>query len=194
MDSRGEVGNLLAGSFVLFSCEGAAEGVVIQTLFDADRLVVPRERVVVDPVQYTPYTRLRKAGDIAARFFGTSYEGLGASGLMLARIVDSRAGKFVLPRRWHDSAVVESFFTRPEIEMLVIHAEGAYGQWLRASRRDRQLRPSEFCKGELRFPQVKESSFLKNYWQGDKLVAAIQAYDEHRRHVGDELSLGDLLA
>ena len=191
---RDEIGQLLDSSFVLFSCEGAAEGVIVKKLFDAGVLRVSPERVVVDPVQYTPYTRLRKASDIAGRFFGTSYEGLGASGLLIARVVDSRAGKFTLPRAWRESAVVESFFTRPEIEMLAIHAEDAYERWLRASRRDRQLRPSEFCKGELGLARVKESAFLEEYWDVDRLVAAINAYDARRRHADEEHSLGDLLA
>lgn len=70
---------------------------------------MPSERVVEDPIYFTPYTRLRKAEQIAQRFFGTSYVADGASGLLLARIVDSRAGRFVLPRRWAESCAVESF-------------------------------------------------------------------------------------
>lgn len=37
-----EVETLLKNRFVLFSCEGTAEGVVIQVLYDNDLLVVPR--------------------------------------------------------------------------------------------------------------------------------------------------------
>lgn len=124
MDRR-DVRKLLRSRFVLFSCEGTAEGAVMQRLYDEDALVVPRERVVVDPMMFTPYTRQRKADSIARTFFANSYEGYGASGLLIARIVDSRAGRFVLPRRWNKNVAVESFFTRPEIEMLVIHTEGA---------------------------------------------------------------------
>jgi hypothetical protein len=191
---RGGVRELLGSRFVLFSCEGAAEGVVMQRLYDEDVLAVPSERVVVDPMMFTPYTRLRKAGDISQRFLGTSYEGYGASGLLIARIVDSRAGKFVLPRRWSRDVAIESFFTRPEIEMLVIHAEDAYGVWQKACRRDRQLRPSEFCKGQLGLDRVKETVFLRDYWDTHNLVGAIKSYDEHRGRKDGELSLGDLIA
>jgi hypothetical protein len=123
MDRR-DVRKLLRSRFVLFSCEGTAEGAVMQRLYDEDALVVPRERVVVDPMMFTPYTRQRKADSIARTFFANSYEGYGASGLLIARIVDSRAGRFVLPRRWNKNVAVESFFTRPEIEMLVSRKRG----------------------------------------------------------------------
>lgn len=78
--------------------------------------------------------------------------------------------------------------------MLVIHAEGAFEAWLRASRRDRSLRPSEFCKGTLGFGRVKERVFLEKYWDGHDLVRAIRCYDENRGRRRDELSLGDILA
>ena len=61
MDRR-DVRKLLRSRFVLFSCEGTAEGAVMQRLYDEDALVVPRERVVVDPMMFTPYTRQRKSG------------------------------------------------------------------------------------------------------------------------------------
>ena len=86
-----------------------------------------------------------------------------------------------------------SFFTRPEIEMLAIHAAGAYAKWLGASRRDKRLRPSEFCKGSLGMSGIKSGEFLDSYWTADRLVKAIRAYDEHRNRSKGELSLGDLL-
>lgn len=192
--SRTNVGELLDSRWVLFSLEGGAEQVVIDKLIEADALRVPRQRIVDDPITFTPYTRLRKADKIAQRFFGTSYYDDGASGLLLARIVDSRAARFVLPRRWENSCVVESFFTRPEIEMLAIHAEGAFKEWINASRRNRQLRPSEFCKGDLRMPNIKSPSFLEAYWDECRLINAMHAYDQHRNRASGELSLGDLLS
>ena len=188
-----EITEMLTSRYVLFSCEGTAEAVIIGKLYDGGCLVVPAKRVVEDTTYYTPYTRVRKAGQIAQRFLGTSYAVDGASSLLIARIVDSRSGRFVLPKRWSDSCVVERFFTRPEIEMLAIHAEGGYEDWRRQSRRNRQLRPSEFCKGDLGLRDIKSFGFLDSYWTADKLVRAIRAYDEHRDRSSGELSLGDLL-
>ena len=139
--------DILSSRFVLFSCEGTAEGAVIQVLYDNDLLIVPRERVVKDAlIVDRPYTRKRKAAEIANDYFSMNYETAGAEGLAVARIVDSSAPKFEFPKRRQNGTKVLSFVTRPEIEMLAIHAEGAYRDWVNATRRDRQLKPNEFCK------------------------------------------------
>lgn len=193
MDSN-RLRSLLRSSYVLFSCEGTAEAVCIQKLVDAEALVVPRANVVDDPIFFTPYTRLRKADDIAGRFLRTTFEGEGVSGLTICRIVDSRSAKFRLPRQFEGACAIASLFTRPEIEMLVIHAMDAYDEWSKMSRRNRQLKPSEFCKGHLGLAHVKERGFLEGFWDAGKLVKAIEAYDARRSHADGELSLGALLA
>lgn len=191
---KDELRRLLRSSYVLFSCEGTAEAVCIQKLVDAKALVVPRANTVDDPIFFTPYTRLRKADDIAGRFLRTTFEGEGLSGLTICRIVDSRSGKFRLPRQYEGDCAIASLFTRPEVEMLVIHAMDAYDEWSKMSRRNRQLKPSEFCKGQLDLAHVKERGFLEGFWDAEKLVKAIDAYDARRSHADGELSLGALLA
>lgn len=49
--------DILSSRFVLFSCEGTAEGVVVQVLYDNDLLIVPRERVVKDALIVDRLTR-----------------------------------------------------------------------------------------------------------------------------------------
>lgn len=188
--------NNLTQRFVLFSCEGTAEGVVIQTLYDNDLLVVPRNHVVMDNTYFDrPYTRLRKADKIADEYFGMSYESNDASGLTVARIVDSKSAKFEFPKRRQNGTEVLSFFTRPEIEMLVIHAECAYGEWQKASRKNRQLKPSEFCSNNLGLSSIKEAPFLRDYWSdASKLVNAIHRHAEKAQRGRGELLLVDLLA
>lgn len=125
MDS--DVKRALHSRFVLFSCEGTAEGVVIQRFYDDGLLLVSPDRVVSDAVYLNrPYTRTRKAADIVNQYLGMDYAVGGAEGILIAGIVDSRSPRFVLPREVRDDVLVLSFFTRPEIEMLVIHKEGAY--------------------------------------------------------------------
>ena len=180
----GDVRSMLERRYVLFSCEGAAEGVVIQKLFDEDLLAVRRERVVLDSVYVDrPYTRTRKASDIARQYLTMNYAVDGAEGLLIARIVDSRAPSFELPRGAREGAEVRSFFTRPEID-----------EWLRKSRRNRSLRPNEFCKQELGLSRIKEAAFLKEYWSsGAVLVGAIREYASKCRRRENELLLADLL-
>ncbi len=191
---RDELRGRLSSSYVLLSCEGTAEAVCVEKLLESDSLVIPRRNVVDDPIFFTPYTRLRKADDIAGRFLRTAFEGDGVSGLVICRVVDSRSAKFRLPKRYEGSCEVVSLLTRPEIEILVIRAMGAYDEWARASRRDRQLRPSEFCRGHLGLRHVKERQFLDDFWNPQALVQAIREYDGRRPRADGELSLGVLLA
>lgn len=190
-----DIANELRSHYVLFSCEGAAEGVVIERLFESGKLVVPEERVVLDPITYKPFTRLRKAKDIENRFFAQNYAVDGAEGLLLARIVDSRNVKFALSRINCDAALVRTFITAREIEMLVIHAEGAYEDWCRISKSNRQLKPSEYCVDILRLSEVKSADFLRDYWSdAEKLVLAIKAYASKRgKRKTDELMLANLV-
>lgn len=187
--------DLLKRRYVLFSCEGTAEGVVIQVLYDSDLMIVPRSRVVMDAVwDDRPYTRARKASAIADQYFGVDYAADGAEGLAIARIVDSHAPKFELPRRQQNGTEVVSFATRPEIEMLLIHAEGSYKAWLSASKKNRQLKPSDFCKQQLGLSDVKEMGFLKEYWaDSDKLVWAIREHARCAKRQPGEYLLVDLL-
>ena len=190
-----DAAHVLANRFVLFSCEGTAEGVVVQQLYDNDLLAVPRNRVVKDVVLVNrPYTRKRKASEIADLYFSIDYEVDGAEGLAIARIVDSRAAKFEFPKRQQNGTKVLSFFTRPEIEMLVIHKEHEFDAWQRATRKDRQLRPAEFCKQTLGISNIKEAEFLKRYWANpDDLVMAIRSYAAKIKRSPGELLLVDLL-
>lgn len=190
-----EIKHALLNRYVLFSVEGVAEGVIIERLYESGLLLVPKDRVVTDD-QYIdrPYTRARKAADIAREYLGVNYAVNGSEGLLIARIVDSRAPSFSLPRGVRGAATVESFFTRPEIEMLVIHREGAYSDWLRESRRNRQLKPSQFCKGTLGLDKVKETELLKSYWSdADVLVRSIRAYAQACHRQKGEYVLADLL-
>lgn len=187
--------DILSSRFVLFSVEGTAEGILVQVLYDNDLMIVPRERVVKDAlIVDRPYTRKRKAAEIANDYFSMNYETAGAEGLAVARIVDSSAPKFEFPKRKQNGTKVLSFVTRPEIEMLAIHAEGAYRDWENATRRDRQLKPSEFCKQRLGLDKIKEKDFLEEYWgDGERLVKAIRAHAATSKRKNGELLLVDLL-
>lgn len=190
-----EAVHVLENRFVLFSCEGTAEGVIVQTLYDNDLLIVPQERVVKDVVMVNrPYTRKRKASEIADLYFAMDYEADGADGLAIARIVDSGSGKFEFPKRRQNGTEVLSFITRPEIEMLAIHNEDAFSLWQRLSRKNRQLRPSDFCRQELGLRDIKEKDFLERYWSNPcNLVASIRMHAEKTKRGSGELLLVDLL-
>ena len=79
--------------------------------------------------------------------------------------------------------------TAPEIEMLIIHAEGAYDQFKRSGKK-----PSEFCKTNLRMHDVKSYDFVKQYFSNPQLL--VKAIKEYRRTANipkGEYRLSDLL-
>lgn len=78
--------------------------------------------------------------------------------------------------------------------MLLIHAEGAYKTWLSASKKNRQLKSSDFCKQQLGLSDAKEMGFLKEYWaDSDKLVWAIREHARCAKRQPGEYFLVDLL-
>lgn len=186
---------LMRRRFVLFSVEGSAEAEIMCSLIEHDALIVSREHLVADHSDPTRlYTRTRKASAIADQYFNFNYQSATASGLLIARITDTPTGKFKLPARVRDEAEVLSFYTKPEIEMLVIHREGAFRDWEKASRKDRALRPKEFCKQMLGIQNVEETPFLRAYWEDcEALKKAIVDYAHTARRGKDELLLVDLL-
>lgn len=182
--------------YVLFSAEGAGEGIILNKLFDAGMLIVPSDRVVKDRMTFKPFTRLRKANQIADQFLNESYPVGSESRLLIARLIDSSTPAFPLPKQYRDTAIVRSFITSPEIEMLVIYKESALDAWKRKSRQNRQLKPSDFCKQYLKISDLKSQQFLEEYWSDEvELVSCIQQYAQHHtRKSPDTFFLVDLLA
>lgn len=83
----------------------------------------------------------------------------------------------------------ENVITAPEIEMLIIHSEGAYERFKRSGKK-----PSEFCKVDLRMHNVKSYDFVKDYFSNPQtLVNAIKEYRRTANIPKGEYSLSDLL-
>lgn len=118
----------------------------------------------------------------------------GAEGLVVGRIVDSKSPRFDIPRKQNNGTEVLSFHTRPEIEMLVIHCENAYGAWLKYKRRHKGVKPSDFCKSELGIIEVKQTEFLKKCWSdGPVLAQCVRAHASKAQRERGDLLLADLL-
>ena len=83
----------------------------------------------------------------------------------------------------------ENVITAPEIEMLIIHSEGAYERFKRSGKK-----PSEFCKADLRMHNVKSYDFVKDYFSNPQtLVNAIKEYRRTANIPKGEYCLSDLL-
>lgn len=84
---------------------------------------------------------------------------------------------------------VINIITAPEIEMLIIHSEGAYDKFKRSGKK-----PSEFCKTDLRMHDVKSYDFVKDYFSNPQtLISAIKEYQRTANIPKGEYSLSDLL-
>lgn len=190
-----KIKNELKTHYVLFSVEGGYEGIVIDKLVNAEALVIPQNFIVKDRMTYKPYTRMRNAKDIAEQYLNENYQTENADKLLIARIIDSKTPKFNLPKKYQDNAIVRNFITSPEIEMLTIYKENAYKNWLNHSNANRQLKPSEFCKQELKLSKIKSPSFLEEYWDNTSdLIKCIRKYAQnHQRQASNNFFLADLL-
>ena len=185
----------LQNHYVLFCVEGTAEGVVINKLVDAGFLLVPTSHIVKDRMTFKPFTRTRKAKDIAEHYLDENYQLEASSKLLIARIIDSDTPKFILPHAYKETAIVRNFITAPEIEMLVIYKENATDLWLKQSRKNKQLKPCEFCKQKLGMKDIKSAVFLNEYWSdAEELANTIRQYaQKHSKQGRNNFTLADLL-
>ena len=84
---------------------------------------------------------------------------------------------------------VINVITAPEIEMLVIFNEGKYTDYKKSGKK-----PSEFCKADLKFNDVKNSDFVKKYFADvDVLIKAIHEYKRVSDVKTNEITLADIL-
>lgn len=105
------------------------------------------------------------------------------------RILDSRREDFRLSKAYEHKVDVINVITAPEIEMLIIHSEGAYDKFKRSGKK-----PSEFCKTDLRMHDVKSYDFVKDYFSNPQtLISAIKEYRRTANIPKGEYSLSDLL-
>lgn len=152
-------------------CEGSAEEAIIDILVDNDLLIFDREEMLEERV-----IRCRSAKRFEEQ-------------ISVIRILDSRREEFRLSKAYEQKIDVVNVITAPEIEMLIIHAEGAYDQFKRSGKK-----PSEFCKINLRMHDVKSYDFVKQYFSNPQLL--VKATKEYRRTANipkGEYSLSDLL-
>ena len=145
-------------------CEGSAEEAVIDILIENDLLIFKREELLEERV-----IRCRNAKRFEERYL--------------------RKGFDEKIKAYEKKIDVTNIITAPEIEMLIIHAEGAYNQFKRSGKK-----PSEFCKSSLRMHDVKSYDFVKKYFSDPKtLVKAIREYRRTANIHNGEYSLSDLL-
>jgi hypothetical protein len=161
-------------------CEGAAEAAIMDILVDNDLLIFSRDEMLDESV-----IRCRSARRFEERYLRKGFD----NQISVIRILDSHREEFRLSKAYQHKIDVINVVTAPEIEMLIIHNEGAYEQFKKSGKK-----PSDFCKVDLRMGDVKSYDFVHTYFANPETL--IQAIKEYRRMANiqkGEYTLFDLL-
>lgn len=161
-------------------CEGSAEAAIIDILVDNNLLIFTREEMLEESV-----IRSRSAKKFEERYLRKGFK----DQISVIRILDSRREDFRLSKAYAHKVDIINIITAPEIEMLIIHSEGAYDRFKRSGKK-----PSEFCKADLGLHDVKSFDFVKDYFSDTQIL--LNAIAEYRRTANipkGEYCLSDLL-
>ena len=169
----------LGSSWILFSCEGSAEEVIIRKLATAGYLICPDTSII-------GITKKRGARDIERSFLDIDYD----RELVIVRIHDSSSEAFKLGKLYEPRFKVYDVVTHREIEMLAIINEGRLADYEKVKN---TMKPSAYCREVLGLKKVKRMEFLKDYWDPVRLKNAILEYRRITQLKPGELCLADLL-
>lgn len=161
-------------------CEGAAENAIMDILLDNNLMIFNRGEMIEEEV-----IRCREGKKFEEKYLRKGFK----AKISVIRILDSRREKFKLSKAYAGKVDVINVITAPEIEMLIIFNEGKYKEFKKSCRK-----PSDFCKEDLKMPDVKSYDFVKNYFNDPMiLVTAIKKYHEISKVPKGEYTLMDLL-
>ncbi|WP_455721851.1 hypothetical protein [Agathobacter sp.] len=161
-------------------CEGAAENAIMDILLDNNLLIFNREEMIEEEV-----IRCREGKKFEEKYLRKGFK----AKISVIRILDSRRENFKFSKAYAGKVDVVNVITAPEIEMLIIFNEDKYKEFKKSGKK-----PSNFCKEDLKMPDVKSYDFVKNYFNNPvTLVKAIKRYHEMSRVPKGEYTLMDLL-
>jgi hypothetical protein len=161
-------------------CEGAAEAAIMDILVDNNLLIFTRSEMLDESV-----IRCRSAKRFEERYLRKGFD----NQISIIRILDSHREEFRLSKAYQRKIDVINVVTAPEIEMLIIHSEGAYEKFKKSGKK-----PSDFCKTDLRMGCVKSYDFVKGYFSNpETLIQAIKEYHRVANIQKGEHTLFDLL-
>lgn len=159
-------------------CEGSMEQAIMEILLDNNRLIFEREQLLEEEI-----LRCRSAKNFERDYLNKTTNEM----ITVYRILDSTNENFKLSGPYLKRVTVVNIITAPEIEMLVIHAEGKYDDYSR-----KRMKPSDYVKQHLKLGKIKSYEFAKRYFADDELlVEAIHQYKQ--KSANKSGTLADLL-
>ena len=174
-------------------CEGNAEEEVMEILLENDCLIISYNELF-----YNEVLRVRSAEKFCENYLRTEL----SEPVTIYRILDSKNENFKLTKKLKKAYAnkinrVKVVITSEEMEILIIHAEERYEHYQRWRAGRTNSKPSDYCKEELEFSDVKKKGFYKIYFSDyRRLIEAIHLYNQTRKRTlggEDKLTLFDLL-
>lgn len=166
--------------YIACICEGSAEQAIMELLLDDNKLIFTSEQLLEEEI-----IRRRSAKEFEQRYLRKGFN----KKITVLRILDSRKENFKLSKAYIDKVAVIDIITAPEIEMLIILSENKYNDFKKS-----KMKPSDFCKINLGFSNVKNYDFVKDYFfDTDKLLGSIREYRRVSKIRKEEYTLFDLL-
>ncbi len=175
---------------LLIMCEGPNEKKIMDILLENGCLKFSQD----DLLGLVPYhaRQITKSGQVRAEL--NMYPGK----VDVYRIGDKQSDKLLIPKDYKDKiAQVEKYCTKPELEILLIIAEGKLDEYEKVKSK---MSPKEFAKINIKLGKKKydnSTKFYSDYFEKNVqlLVDAIKEYQQIRSksHAKDEKCLADLL-
>lgn len=171
----------MKNQIIAILCEGAAEHAILDILLENDLLIFEKNKLLDEKI-----LRIRSAKKFEQTYLRKNFDGK----IEIYRFLDSRSENFKISKEYKEKVSVTNVITAPEIEILIIHSENKYAEFIKSRKK-----PSIFCKENLKFSSVKSYDFVKEYFstQG-KLVAAIESYRSKKKFKKGETSISDFIA
>ena len=166
--------------YVACICEGSAERSIIKLLLDNNCLIFTWDDLLEGEI-----LRCRNGKRFEEQYLRKGF----TNKITVLRVLDSRRENFNLSKAYEGKIDVINVITAPEIEMLVIFAEGQYDAYKRSKKK-----PSVFCKEDLQLSRVKSPQFVESYFSNiESLISAIHEYRRVSKVQRGEYALADLL-
>lgn len=155
-------------------CEGDAEKAIIDLLLDSGKLIFKKGDLLDEEVMYRCKVKVFEDQYLNRNFRGRK--------VRVVRVHDSIKEKFVISRIYSSKiSRIDSYITRPEIEMLIIIAENKYDEY--KNKYISNMKPSDYCKQVLKLKDVKKYDFVQEYFKDVNRL--IETLHEYKRTKGD---------
>lgn len=164
-------------------CEGSAEKAIIDLLIDEDKLIFNRSSLIDHEL-----ISIRSAEKFSTEYLTRDFD---ENSIKIVRVLDSTKENFKIKKPYNKKiSSISCHYTKPEIEILIIINENHYDTY---TNRFKTMKPSLYCKKILKYHDVKNYEFVKDYFKNiDSLLEVLRINAHYSRNNG-YLTIYDLV-